>query len=400
MRDNRDSTAAASNERVRVVTTELRQPPTAGIRARLLNRGAYQWYLGTIVGLIYQVAEFVYVWTSNLSVASETGATLLLVLFYLGYVFIPPLVWPQSVRVRVIALAVYWIATAALIPFIGVFVVWVWVLIIAMAAFTWLPLAPTLILSGLIVVAQLLYSWSYGFQDGTGIAPFVTITVLVSLLGITRQIVSNRALRDAQAQIATLAVAEERARLARDLHDVLGHSLTVVAVKSELAGRLVERDPKRALAEIKDIENLARTALADLRAAVTSYREMNLDAELAAARTALDAAGITAHFPLDGDLVDEDLRPLFGWALREGVTNVIRHSGARQCWVELEPRRLIVRDDGSGVTQDGHVVARRASGQTGNGLKGLSERAAESGATLSASRVGDGFVLTVAGAAA
>jgi two-component system sensor histidine kinase DesK len=366
----------------------------------LLNRGAYQWYLGTIVGLAYQVAEFVYVWTNHGSVGSKTGATLLLMVFYLGYVFIPPLVWPQSVRVRVIALGVYWVATAALIPFIDVYVVWVWVLVIAMAAFTWIPLAPTLVLSGLIVITQALYAFSYGFENGTFIAPFVTLTVLLSLLGITRQIVSNRALRDAQAQIATLAAAEERARLARDLHDVLGHSLTVVAVKSELAGRLVEREPARALAEIKDIESLARTALADLRAAVTSYREMSLDSELAAARTALEAAGIAANLPPDASTVDEDLRPLFGWALREGVTNVIRHSGAKQCWVELEPRRLSVRDNGSGVVQDGHVVARRASGHTGNGLTGLGERAAEFGASFSASRVGDEFVLTVAGAAA
>jgi two-component system sensor histidine kinase DesK len=376
-----------------------RQQPSAGIRARLLNRGAYQWYLGTIVGLIYQVFEVVYVWTAPTSLGTKIGATALLLLFYLGYVFIPPLIWPRSVRVRIITLSLYWLATFALVPFLGVFVVWVWVLVIAMVTFTWLPLAPTLVLPAVIVVAQALYSWNYGFGDGTIFAPFVTVTVLVSLLGITRQIITNRALHDAQAQIATLAAAEERARLARDLHDVLGHSLTVVAVKSELAGRLVERDPRRAAAEIKDIEMLARTALADLRTAVSSYREMSLESELSAASTALEAAGITAHLPVDGASVDEDLRPLFSWALREGVTNVIRHSGATQCWVDLEPRKLTVRDDGVGTAESGHVVASKASGKSGNGLRGLSERAAESGATLAASRVGDGFLLTIAGTA-
>jgi two-component system sensor histidine kinase DesK len=381
------------------VSTTSRQQASTGIRARLLNRGAYQWYLGTIVGLIYQVFEFVYVWTGQASTMTKLGGTALLVVFYLGYVFVPPLIWPRSVRARVITLTVYWLATIALVPFLGVFVVWVWVLVIAMVAFTWLPLAPTLVLPAIIIVAQALYSWQYGFGDGTIFAPFVTVTVLVSLLGITRQIIANRALHDAQAQIATLAAAEERARLARDLHDVLGHSLTVVAVKSELAGRLVERDPTRATAEIRDIEMLARTALADLRTAVTSYREMSLDSELSAARTALEAAGITAHFPLDGGVVDEDLRPLFSWALREGVTNVIRHSGATHCWVGLESRRMTVRDDGSGAAESGHVVAAKASGKSGNGLKGLGERAAESGAMLSASRIGDGFLLTVAGAA-
>jgi two-component system sensor histidine kinase DesK len=381
------------------VSTVLRQPPSASIRARLLNRGAYQWYLGTIVGLVYQVFEFVYIWTSPGSTNTKTIATVLLVVIYLGYVFIPPLVWPQSVRARIIALTLYWAATLVLVPFIGVFVIWVWVLVIAMVAFVWLPLAPTLVLPGCVILGQFLYAWNYGFGDGTAIAPFVGLTVLISLLGVTRQIIANHALRDAQAQIATLAAADERARLARDLHDVLGHSLTVVAVKSELAGRLIEREPDRAAAEIKDIEQLARTALTDLRAAVSSYREMNLDTELSAARTALEAAGIESHIPDDADAVDEDLRPLFGWVLREGVTNVIRHSGAKQCWVELSPRELRVRDDGSGVAVPGHVVASRARGKVGNGLNGLRERASEAGAEFSANRADDGFVLTVAKAA-
>ena len=372
------------------MTIQSHQPPRAGIRARLLNRGAYQWYLGTIVGLVYQVFEFVFLWTSPGSLSTKAWGTVLLVVFYLGYVFIPPLVWPRSVRLRVIALTVYWLATAALIPFLGVFVIWVWVLVIAMVAFTWLPLVPTLVLPGCIIVAQGLYAWNYGFGDGTVFAPFVTVTVLISLLGVTRQIISNRALQDAQAQIATLAAAEERARLARDLHDVLGHSLTVVAIKSELAGRLVERDPKRAIAEIGDIESLARSALADLRAAVSSYRDMNLDSELAAARTALDAAGIEPHLPTDGNTVDESLRPLFSWVLREGVTNVIRHSQAQQCWVELGPHSLVVRDNGLGVPRD----------RKGNGLTGLTERALEAGARLTAANGHDGgFVLEVARAA-
>jgi two-component system sensor histidine kinase DesK len=361
--------------------------PSAGIRARLLNRGAYQWYAGTVVGLLYQVAEFVYIWNSHGSAGSKIGATLLLVLFYLGYLFIPPLIWPQSVSARVLVLTLYWLATFALVPILGVYTVWVWVLVIAMVTFAWLPLAPTLVLPGVIIVAQYLLALQHNFVNGTIIAPFVTLTVLVSLLGITRQIIANQALKAAQATIASLAAADERARLARDLHDVLGHSLTVVAVKSELAGRLVELDPKKAIAEIADIEGLARTALADLRAAVSSYREMSLDAELAAARTGLDAAGIHAHLPSDTSVVDADLRPLFGWALREGVTNVIRHSKAAECWVELGPKSITVRDDGAGVPGDG----------TGNGLAGLRERALEAGAKLTAGGTSNGgFELTVA----
>ena len=367
-----------------------RQQPSAGIRARLLNRGAYRWYLGTIFGLVYQVAEFVYVWTSHGSLPIKIIATVLLLVFYIGYIALPPLIWPYSTRTRFVTIAVYWAATFVLLPFIGPFLVWVWPLVVAMLAFSWLPVLPSLLMTAVMGGAQVLLASTIGFGDGTAFSPFVLITVAISLFSITRQIVVNRELRDAQDTIASLAAAEERARLARDLHDVLGHSLTVVAVKSELAGRLVELDPKKAVAEIADIEALARTALADLRAAVSSYRDMNLDSELTAARTALDAAGIRAHLPQDASGVDEDLRPLFGWALREGVTNVIRHAEATECWVDLQPKSLSVRDDGRGVPGDG----------AGNGLKGLTERAAEAGARLTA--VGGksgGFVLTVAKAA-
>jgi two-component system sensor histidine kinase DesK len=377
---------------VTTVTSLGRQQPGAGIRARLLNRGAYRWYFGTIFGLIYQIAEFVYVWTNGANLGTKLAATGLLVFFYLCYVALPPLIWPQSPRFRVVAIVVYWLATFALLPFVGVFTVWVWTLVAAMVPFCWLRLRTTIALGGMVIAAQGVVALiqTNSLSNGTAISPFVTVSVLISLIAITNQIAANRKLRDAQDTIATLAAAEERARLARDLHDVLGHSLTVVAVKSELAGRLVERDPKKAIAEIGDIEALARTALADLRAAVSSYRDMNLDAEIAAARTALEAAGIRPHLPVDGHAVDESLRPLFGWVLREGVTNVIRHSGAEECWVELKPHSLTVRDDGRGVP----------GGGKGNGLTGLTERAHEAGAKLTAgSAEAGGFVLTVARAA-
>jgi two-component system sensor histidine kinase DesK len=376
---------------VTIVSSVGRQQPGAGIRARLLNRGAYQWYLGTIFGLAYQTAEIVYVWTSNTTLATKLTATGLLVIIYLGYILLPPLIWPESTRTRIIVIGLYWAATLVLLPYLGVFLVWVWVLIIAIAAFCWLPVAASIVITVLVAGAQVLLASTNHFSDGTFIAPIVTVTVASSLFSITNQIVANRKLQDAQDTIASLAAAEERARLARDLHDVLGHSLTVVAVKSELAGRLVERDPKRAIAEIADIEGLARTALADLRAAVSSYRDMNLESELTAARTALDAAGIQSHLPLDAEDVDADLRSLFGWALREGVTNVIRHSKATECWVELKPESLSVRDDGTGVPGDGK----------GNGLRGLRERALEAGAKVTTANTdAGGFVLTVAKARA
>ena len=370
-----------------IVSTASRQQPSAGVRARLLNRGAYRWYLGTVFGLVYQVFEIVYVWTAPGATTTKVGATVLLGVIYLGYIVLPPLLWPQRVRARVIGLIVYWAATLVLVPFIGSYLVWVWTLIVAMVPFMWLPILPSVLLCAGVVVAQVILSAIGRFENGTEFAAFVAVSVAVSLFAITRQIVANQELRNAQATIAALAAAEERARLARDLHDVLGHSLTVVAVKSELAGRLVERDPAQAITEIADIETLARTALADLRAAVSSYREMSLDTELSAARTAFDAAGILAHLPEDAAKVDEDLRSLFGWALREAVTNIIRHANATECWVELNASSLHVRDNGRGLPGDGK----------GNGLKGLRERATEAGARLTTVNApSGGFELTVA----
>jgi two-component system sensor histidine kinase DesK len=372
---------------VTVVSSIGRAQAGSGVRARLFNGSAYRWYLGTIFGLAYQAYEVVYIWTSTGSTGYKLLATAVLTVFYLGYIVLPPLVWPEHARVRILAIAIYWAATLALLPFLGVFLIWVWILVVAMTAFCWLPAAASVVITVLIAGTQVALASTAQFGSGTLFAPFVTATVAVSLFAVTSQISANRKLRDAQAAIASLAAADERARLARDLHDVLGHSLTVVAVKSELAGRLVELDPAKAFAEIRDIEALARTALVDLRAAVTAYRDMNLDSELATARTALDAAGIRAHLPSDGSNAEEALRPLFSWVLREGVTNVIRHSRAQECWVELGAQSLVVRDDGLGVPRHRH----------GNGLTGLTERAVEAGARLTAANGKDGgFVLAVA----
>jgi len=183
--------------------------------------------------------------------------------------------------------------------------------------------------------------------------------------------------------VARLAVVEERTRFSRDMHDVLGHSLTVVTVKSELARRLVSMDPARAEEEIADIERLSRAALADLRAAVAGYRAMDLSTELAVAQASLAAADIHAHLPENADVARQDLREVFGWVLREGVTNVIRHSGARNCWVELTPTSLAVCDDGHGMPDEQDIAAGAGAGaHAGSGLRGLRERAAAVGGAL------------------
>ncbi len=147
-----------------------------------------------------------------------------------------------------------------------------------------------------------------------------------------------------------MAVEQERARFARDLHDLLGHSLTVIAIKSELARRVMTNDPDRAAAEVADIERLAREALTDVRATVAGYREVTLSAEISSARSALDAAGLHAELPTAVDDVPGERRELFGWVLREGVTNVVRHSDASGCGCRSRPAPSRSSTTGRGLT--------------------------------------------------
>ena len=203
----------------------------------------------------------------------------------------------------------------------------------------------------------------------------ISMSMVLAMLAVTGGMIASqrqRALAEAREENARLAIQDERNRMARDVHDILGHSLTVITVKAELAARLLEVSPERAKAEVADLERLARDALADVRQAVAGFREMSLPAELARARSSLAAAGIEADLPTAADAVPSHLRELCAWTLREGVTNVIRHSGATTCRVTLDEHGITVTDDGSGVQP----------GSGGTGLIGLRERAEAAGARL------------------
>ena len=195
-------------------------------------------------------------------------------------------------------------------------------------------------------------------------------------------------LRAARADLARLAVTEERLRFARDLHDLLGHSLTTIALKSQVARRLAE--PESAVArEVGDIESVAQQALAEVREAVTGYRGRSLADELDAARSTLAAAGIDVTVRLEGTPLPAPLDALLGWVVREGTTNMLRHSRADACEFRLTRVDgmvcLDVRDDGVGPA-DGAVA--------GNGLAGLAERLEGAGGTLASGRAaGRGFRL-------
>ncbi|MGW6276547.1 sensor histidine kinase [Kribbella sp. NPDC055071] len=181
-------------------------------------------------------------------------------------------------------------------------------------------------------------------------------------------------LRAAREQVRGLAVSEERERVARDLHDVLGHSLSTITVKLGLTRRILEttKDVEAAQQEIRELEALSRQALSDVRATVSDYRTVSLAVELSGARLALRAAGVRADLPSATDDVQPELQAVFGYVVREAVTNVLRHSTAANCVVRLGPDWVEITDDGA-VTD---------APEPGTGLTGLAERLAAVSGTL------------------
>ncbi|MEV7470642.1 sensor histidine kinase [Streptomyces kronopolitis] len=234
---------------------------------------------------------------------------------------------------------------------------------------------------------------AFGVGYGTFLSGMVTSTVL-SLFDTIQELNTTRQ------ELARSAVEKERLRFSRDLHDLLGHTLSVVVVKAEAVRRLAPRDLDAALAQAADIEAVGRQALTEIREAVTGYREGSLTTELDRARSVLEAAGIDPVVRQSGPPLPPQAGALLGWVVREGVTNTVRHSGATHCEISVhadEDRvRLTITDDGRGPGPSGAAAAPGRLGDGGGGdgtgdgpgpvggtgLKGLAERLAAAGGTL------------------
>jgi two-component system sensor histidine kinase DesK len=219
---------------------------------------------------------------------------------------------------------------------------------------------------------------------GITAAVFTTSALWLLIGGLLR---ANAELREARAELAEMAVAEERLRFARDLHDLLGHDLSLIALKAELARKLLPARTDAAATELEQIRELTRSALRQVREAVDGYRRPTLPSELAGARVALEAAGIELHVDAPDEPLDAEVESVLAWAVREGATNAIRHSGARHAEITLRPGVLEIADDGRGAP-------RPEPG--GNGLTGLRERVQAVGGTVEAGAgTGGGFRLVV-----
>ncbi len=235
----------------------------------------------------------------------------------------------------------------------------------------------------------------HGLGYGAALAAF-GVPVLGGLLAYAaeRRNVLMFKLNETRAELARTAVAEERLRISRDLHDLLGHSLSLIALKSELAGRMIESDPQRAAKEIAELEAVARRSLAEVRQAVTGYRQPSLAAELAAARRMLASAGVDCRVDAPGSYdLPPEVDALLAWTVREGSTNIVRHAGARHAGITVAvtgaSASAELTDDGAGPpagrgtpAADGGTGPAGATGAAGSGLAGLAERAGRLGGTL------------------
>jgi two-component system sensor histidine kinase DesK len=216
----------------------------------------------------------------------------------------------------------------------------------------------------------------------TFVAIFLLLIVGGSNMFFAEQRRADSKLRMAHEEVEALAAVAERERIARDLHDVLGHTLSVIVLKAELAKRLIASDPARATAEIADVETIGRSALTEVREAIGGYRSRGLTAELEAAHSTLASAGVTLLIdsrPLDTSGLTAAEETVLALALREAVTNIVRHARARTCRLRFTTegghRKLHVEDDGE------HPLARE-----GNGLRGMRERVESLGGSLRVER--------------
>nr|NLD40404.1 hypothetical protein [Actinomycetales bacterium] len=324
--------------------------------------------------LIFLVFPLVALWTGDRPLGWQLGGTALIALFGVAYVALyqrsenQDEVWDRVDGRVLLYLVILLVLGIGLMVLVGFGAIGMAAYLIAGSMFG-LPLRWAWVAGGAVLLASVLTMVALGVFADWGFMNAINGTVLFGT-GIAR-FYADRA-RGYQAMQQQKAVVEERERVARDVHDVLGHSLTIIALKTELAERLIDLDPERARTELVAANELARAAIGEIRATVGGLRVRQLGEELATATAALDEAGIAVSLTGDPQSVDPRHRILFAWALREATTNVLRHSGASRVEISLGPVQIGIMDDGVGL-------AGRAEG---HGLRGLRERIEAAGGTL------------------
>jgi two-component system, NarL family, sensor histidine kinase DesK len=347
----------------------------------------------------------------------QAGAIALVAAFCVLYVFLIGTWWENRARGRVGLGVLAGLAVAICLVY-GAEWTSIFIYVSAAAGFIIWDRRRAMLAVGACTVGYVVLSEIVHTKSGDLWAELLPVALIgFAMIGFKMQIVLNQQLRQARGAVAKLAANEERLRLARDMHDLTGQSLSLITLKSELAIKRLARLPASpevdaVATELADIGRVSRQTLQDIREAVSGYRRPTLAVEIITARTSLEAAGIQ----LDDDpalmtrsgTIDPDAEAALAWCLREAATNVIRHSGAQQCRIRLTERRgelaLEITDDGRGLPVSGHTDGTGGIEASGSGLHNMSERLSAVGGRFSAApgRDGRGFrlVATVPVAAA
>jgi two-component system, NarL family, sensor histidine kinase DesK len=362
------------NERIKGETSISGDGPAVGGRIFRFPRGGR--LLGPLFGLVFLIYPIRAVLTSNPTPARvffALGGAALFVGVFLWLMWMQEPLWsasaePSEVRKRRATIAFLAVLALALNLALGTEWRVLFFHVNVAAGIMLLTRDAYVAIAGLAATTLAL-----GFVSGMAWLALPTAAIGLWATAFVRQVAAVAELRSAREELARLAVSEERLRFARDLHDLLGHSLSLITLKSELAGRLLPAEPEKAATEVHDIEGVARQALSEVREAVAGYRRPTLVQELAGASEILEAAGITCQIVNEAGVLPNAVEAVLAWAVREGTTNVIRHSRAGHC-------RIVLARDGAEIyvemTDDGRGYQKENGEVSGSGLSGLTERIA------------------------
>ena len=316
--------------------------------------GSFAWWqrLLGLTGVLGFIAGYVWAFSTPDNRASSVG--------------VPPIGLPTRVLLRELAVQTFF--TVLTLPALGWWTVCFFPFFCSLILFstTLRRGIPTVVMAtGLLVAASLLWNTHPDSHWQVLGISLTEVPIVIARIAVELQERRTAAERE-------LALVSQREALGRDVHDILGHSLTVLTLKAEVARRLIEHDPAAASRELDEVITLARGALTDVRSTVTRLRSPDLASQVEATRTALSAAQIDMEMLGSAQDIPERQRALMAWALREATTNLVRHARATNVTVHLAPGMLRVSDDGVGLAGD----------QPGNGLEGLRSRFEQEGGSL------------------
>jgi two-component system sensor histidine kinase DesK len=355
----------------------------------------------TAIWLAYLIGPVVDLITRHYSVADRAVGLAIIAAFCGIYVVLVPNWWasPRYAHAGLAALAA--LAAAACIVFGGMGAASLWIFVSSASGLLVANHRWAVRVIAAVSVCYVVFAYTGHVSMSDFLSNLLPVTCLgLVMIGLRRQLQLTAQLRQAREEVVQLAASEERMRLARDMHDLTGQSLSMITLKSELAARLLSRLPDgperdRVRDEIEQVAAVSRQTLHDIREAISGYRRPTLAVEVITARAALMSAGIAVEddpaLTLMSGTFDPDAEAALAWCLREAVTNVVRHSGARHCRISLiaqpDTVAVVVSDDGHGhVPPAGHDHGLDAGGPdaatTGTGLRGMSERLSAAGGSL------------------